>query len=343
MIIDLNKQQELISKRAILTYFNELDVYRLYLEPHQDAIPGTRILSPLRKETNPSFGFFVGESNEICFKDHLLGGGDCIRFVQMKFGLTYFEALSKIATDLDLDKDYICKSFPKSKVNDINNYPSRDNIMSKVTSSRLGKNRRQWQLHDKEFWLQYGITKATLEKYRVEPISFLHINDRIFRASKHAYCFTELKDGKETYKFYQPYDENFKWINNHDDSVWQGWEQLPDKHDSLIITKSLKDLMSINDVCGIPSIALQSENVTPKRHVFEQLRPRFEVIYLLYDNDFDKEINIGKLFGNKLAEELGIIPIFIDDEHQCKDFSDLVKKYGKDKANEILNNMLIPF
>jgi hypothetical protein len=32
------------------------------------------------------------------------------------------------------------------------------------------------------------------------PISHIFLNDKIILADKHAYCFTEFKDGIETYK-----------------------------------------------------------------------------------------------------------------------------------------------
>jgi len=345
MTINLNQSKELISKRAILREYTDLDIFRKYLDVGQDAIPGTVMLSPLRKETRPSFGFFLGESGEICFKDHLLGGGDFVRFVQMKYGLTYFEALSKIAIDFEISDNYICKNFAKTKFNNTRtDYPTREELLSKVTSLRLGKNRRRWASHDKEFWTSFGITLEVLELYRVEPISYIHINGKIFKADKHAYCFTEVKDGVETYKIYQPFSENFKWINGHNDSVWQGWEQLPNSEHDLIITKSLKDVMALKGVLDVSAVSLQSENIIPKKHVFDQLAKRFKVIYALYDNDFDKDVNWGKQFGDKISSELGLIPLYIPDEYKSKDFSDLVKNVGEIKAKEILTEkMMLPF
>jgi hypothetical protein len=344
MVINLNKPKELISKMALMTYLTEVEVFNKYLDNPEGVVLGKAILSPLRKENNPSFGFFQGQSGEICFKDHLLGGGDCIRFVQMKYGLTYFEALSKIAIDFNLGDDYICKKFEKENFESNTNQPTKEQLLSKVTSLKLGKNKRRWQDHDKEFWQSFGITLNTLERFRVEPISYIYINDKIFKADKYAYCFIENKDGKETYKIYQPFNKYYKWINNNDDSTWQGWEQLPSKDEVLIFTKSLKDVMALWDVAKIPAVSLQSENVIPKRHVFEILNERFKDCYSLYDNDFDKEINYGKKFGEKISREFGLIEIYIPDEYKSKDFSDLVKNVGSNEAKRILfEEMFIPF
>lgn len=342
--IDLNREKELISKRAILKYFSDLDIYRMYMDG-EDVVINKAMLSPLRKEAKPSFSFFIGESAEICFKDHVLGSGDCIRFVEMKYGLTYFEALSQIAKDLELSDDFICKKM--NKMNDSDKYAysfTRDDIFSKITTLVIGKIRRKWQLHDISYWNSFGISVSTLEKFNVEPIEYFLINGRPIKADRYAYCFIEGKDSVETYKIYQPFNEKYKWINSHNDSIWQGWRQLPDKGRHLVITKSLKDVMSLYEVAGIHAVSLQSENILPKWHIFEALQRRFEDIELLYDNDFDKEVNWGQQFGEKLAGYLGIITCIIPDKYECKDFSDLVKKYGREKAKEILiRETLMPF
>lgn len=341
MQIDLNKEKQLISKYEILKHYNELEIFQYYIEDEINL--NKLILSPLREEKKPSFGFFVGEGNEICFKDFLLGAGDFIQFLRLRDGLTYFEALSKIANDFNLQEDYICKAFIKESIT-----PKvrivKDDMLAKYTGYYLGKRSREWKAHDVLFWRQFGIGKETLDFFNVQPVDFIFIGDKCFPADKHAYCFIEVKDGIETYKIYQPYSENYKWINNHNNSVWQGWQQLPKTGELLIITKSLKDVMSLYEITGIPAIAMQSENVLPKRHVFQQLKDRFKDIELLYDNDWDKEQNWGKIFGDKFAKEFGLIDCYIPDKYESKDFSDLVFNYGKERAKSILlKETLMPF
>lgn len=341
-MINLNQEKQLITKDIIYHHISDVDIYNKYID--DDIKIGHMILSPLRSEKNASFGFFKGNSGEICFKDYLLGAGDCFKFVQMKFNLTYFEALSKIAIDFEIDKNYICKSFEKSSTDFTNSNITRDKLLSEHVILKLGKNRREWQLHDISFWDGFGISIKTLKKFNVEPVSYYHINNHVIKADRHAYCFTEYKDGVETYKFYQPFNDKYKWINGHNDSVWQGWQQLPNKGDELIITKSLKDVMSIYEITGIPAIALQSEAVNPKKHIFEDLNSRFDVCYLLYDNDFDKEVNWGQQFAEKITTTLGLINIMIPNKYECKDFSDLVKKVGRVESKEILTKrMMLPF
>jgi hypothetical protein len=342
-MIDLNQEKQLVTKQLILNQITDLEIYRKYLGG-EDVKIGKVMISPFREETRPSFGFFIGESGEICFKDYLLGAGDCIKFVQMKYGITYFEALSKIAVDFDMSDQFILKSFDKGRfTNTTTDFPTREELLSKVTSLKLGKNRREWAAHDRDFWQGFGISLKTLQKYKVEPVSHVHINGKVFKAEKHAYVFIEYKDGIETYKVYQPYSKNYKWINGHNDSVWQGWEQLPEKGPTLIITKSLKDVMALHDVAGLPAVSLQSENVLPKQHVYQILKDRFEVKYSLYDNDYDKEVNWGKQFGKKISTEFGLVEMYIPEKYESKDFSDLVKNVGTKKAREVIEDLIVPF
>ena len=337
-MINLNKQ--MVSKNLLLKYITDLDVYQKYID--QEIIPGKTILSPFRNENNASFGLFKGENNEICFKDFKLGGGDCVKFVQMKFNITYFEALSKIAIDFNMGNDFIVKKLDKSNTNTI--IPiNRNEFLHKAGSLSLQKTKREWKSYDLLYWQEFGISLSTLEFYNVEPISHFFVNDKIITADKFAYCFKEFKDNKETYKIYQPFNGVYKWINSHNNSVWQGWSQLPEKGNDLIITKSLKDVMSIYEITGIPAVSLQCENLLPKEHIYKELYNRFIDIYIFYDNDFDKEQNWGKLFTEKFKESFRVIDIEIADKFQCKDFSDFVKKYGKIEAEKLIKLQLLPF
>jgi hypothetical protein len=338
MAINLNIN--IVTKAGLLKFIDDISVYRFYTgeEVELKVIKN----SPLREDNNPSFGYFVGESGEICFKDWLIGAGDFVKFVQLKFKLNYYEALSKIAIDFGLEEHFIVRSVEKSVgVYNPNLFKNKEDILNNNKPLELGKKQRNWAAHDYAFWLQYGIDEATLLKYRVQPIEYIFVNGNPIYVHKYAYAFIEHKDGKETYKIYQPYNTDFKWLNNHNDSIWQGWEQLPEKGETLIITKSLKDVMSIvNNTTDIAAVALQSESVHPKDYIIQELKDRFENIFLLYDNDFDKDINWGRQFGQSLASTFDLLQIEIHQVHKSKDFSDLIKNLGKKRATTILESMI---
>mgnify|MGYP000642765227 CR=1 FL=1 len=198
-----------------------------------------------------------------------------------------------------------------------------------------------WDKDDKEFWQSYGISLPTLKRYRVKPISHFFINDTPTKCLDIAYAYFENKDDVITYKIYQPKaDKKLKWRGNVGYDIWQGWTQLPDEGNLLIITKSYKDIMCIDDTCGYNSVSPQSESTHPKEYVVDQLKKRFKKIVVLFDNDFDNPDNPGRLNAIKFCEKYTIPMIEIPSEYESKDFSDLVKNHGVDTAKKVLTKLL---
>ncbi len=96
----------------------------------------------------------------------------------------------------------------------------------------------------------------------MHPIEYVFFNGNAVKTERLAYAYVEFKDEEISYKIYQPYaDKKHKWINNANYSVHQGYTQLPSHGDFLIITKSLKDVMSLRDVMGITSVGLRGQNL----------------------------------------------------------------------------------
>lgn len=347
--MDLNSkrylEKPLVTKQGILEYIQDIDVYKKYMDGKDVELRGG-LHSPLREDNNPSFGFFIGKDGEVCFKDFVKGSGDFVKFVQIKFNIDFIQALSKIIVDFNIQDNFVYKKYDNVVNKTTYNKQDRTNLVKNGNPVRLNKRSRDWRMYDVKFWSDFGITRKTLDKYYVKPIDYIFINDQIIKADKYAYCFTEYKDGLETFKIYQPFNEKYKWLNNHDYSTWQGWEQLPESGSHLIITKSLKDVMAITEVYGIPAVSLQAESVTPKTHIIEELKNRFFNVYLLYDNDFDKDENWGQIFAEKLSKEFDIENVFIPTIYKSKDFSDLIKNTNKEEAITILEqelNNILPF
>jgi hypothetical protein len=338
----MNLNIKALTKLDLMKEVQDVDIYKHYIG--QDIGKDSRILSPLREEKRPSFGFFIGESGEICYKDFVLGTGDCIQFVQELFGLNFYDAMSRIVIDFNLTDKFHYRNLGKGTEKKIEISNRMETIKRLKEGRTINITRRKAQLHDVDFWYKFGITKKTLSAYNVHPIEYFFVNGNAIKADKYAYAFIETKDNKETYKIYQPYNKDFKWLNDHDESVWQGWSQLPEKGTTLIITKSLKDVMAITDVLNIPSVALQSESVKPKDKIIKELKDRFEIIHILYDNDYDKETNWGEKYSEALSKEFNLLFSQIPEEYKSKDFSDLVFNIGEEKAKKLWEySLCIPF
>lgn len=293
------------------------------------------INSPLRIDNNPSFGLWINHEQRIYYTDLATKeSGDIYTLFKKKWNLSFQEVLYKIYSEVPIDKSNVVS-----------------NILNHHTNKRLYNNNvdlkckvRDWKNYDLEYWEQYGISLKWLKFGDVYPISHIIVikNNKtsIINADKYAYVYVERKDDTISLKIYQPFSQKFKWSNKHDSSVWDLWTKLPEKGDNLIITSSRKDALCVWENTNIPSISLQAESYLPKEHVLQQLKDRFNNIYVLYDNDFQSEINHGRELGKKLADSFNLKQLEIPEEYKSKDSSDLCKNHGRKMVKDLIPQLI---
>ena len=331
MEYDLNSNlfDPLVYKDEILKVASEYDILRYYFP---ELKLDTANKSPFRKDSIPSFGVTF-RTGFLYWRDFATGEvGNIWTLIARQKCTDFIGALQIIARDFGIQN----KASYTEVIASIKKLP-----IPKKKQVKIGIRTRKWKQIDKEFWSQFEISKSILEKYLVSPIDFMFFNGQPVKADPYAYAYRELKDEILTLKIYQPFSKTMKWISNNNQSIWEGWSQLPETGDQLIITSSRKDTMSILNVTGINAIALQGEAMIPKKHVVDQLKKRFKKIYILYDNDFNKPKNPGRKLGKKLSTEFKISQIEIPSKYKCKDFSDLVKEHGKKISKTIIQQLLI--
>ena len=327
--IDLNSLMfnALITRDDILKHVTQEEIYGFYM--NEDIKNLGVYHSPLREDNIPSFALYFHRvnPNTLMFKDFATGDcGDFVVLVMKLFNLNYSNALFKIAYDFGLSS----LNISSNKVN-INytklEHKERVNLAVKL---------RQWEKHDKDYWTSFNIRKSTLHKFNVFPISHVFYNSNAVKTHKYAYVYVEEKDGIITYKIYQPFEnKQKKWINNANYTVHQGYKQLPNTGELLIITKSLKDVMSIHDTLNIAAIGLQSESVMMKESVMEEYKSRFKRVVCLFDND-----EAGKKLSISFTEKYNVPHFFVPELIGVTDFSDLVKHSGVEKTIKIINEKL---
>ena len=204
---------------------------------------------------------------------------------------------------------------------------------------------RKWEQRDFDYWASYGVPKRWLLHADIYPVSHIFIISetgyiRTVVADPYAYTFIERKDNICTEKVYQPFNkQGMKWRSGHDSSVWDLWTKLPLQGEKVIITSSRKDVLCIWANTGIPSVSLQSEAINVKPSVMRELMDRFKQVYVLFDNDQNREKNYGRIDGQKLSEQFGIEQIEIPDSYMCKDISDLYHKYGQGTVVKVLRQL----
>ena len=320
----------------ILERTDELSIFKYYLD---DIKVGRTIHSPLRKDNNPSFSVFYSETTKrkFLYKDFATGDtGTCFDLVMNLFGVDLFSSLKVIDRDLNL-------GISDGKINTSSVIKHDYTKFQRPSTTIIEVTRRNWNnREDKSFWGKYNIKVKTLIKYDVHPIQHIWINGVIVNSHKinnPIYGYRFFKDSKVSWKIYQPYSDRFKWLSNTNKSILQGWEQLPTNGDTLIITKSLKDVMCLYEM-GIPAIAPQAESQNLKDTVMGELKDRFKNILVFFDNDFDKTENIGRLQAKKFCEINNLSMIEIDDEYQIKDISDFISTHSINQADELMKFLI---
>lgn len=335
-MINLNElTYDRLSKELILQKVSEYQIFAYYI-PELEL--NTAICSPIRNDDVPSFSvFYASGLDKLLFRDFATKEkGDCFVFVSRLFNIDYYQALQRIAYDFGLVKGNLSAEQKKRILPKHKDFKQTKHV-------HIGIKRQDFTSRDLKFWRSFGISVDTLNKYNVYSCTHVFINDHIIpinNSKSPAYAYMEHKDGVYTYKIYQPFNKEQRFISNVDKSVWQGWTQMPDKGNKLIITKALKDVMAITEVTGIPAVAMQAETTDPKPHIIDQLKSRFKKVYLLYDNDFNKEVNWGRKYGHQIATQFNLKQIEIDDKYQSKDFSDMIKDHGIEEAKAHLINLI---
>jgi hypothetical protein len=311
-----------LSLEGILDKTTEYDIYRYYIGNNFSI--GKIMSSPFRIDKDPSFGIYKSNrSSTLLYKDLATGStGNCIKFVQELFDISYREAIIKIISDT-INKNLTISTEGITIKED---YESTKTIIS--------IRRKNFCKIDDDYWGQYYLFRDDLRHFNVFPIHEYWLNDIVqpwaYKWDNPGYAYQIYNK----YKIYKPLSpKKYKWISNCSNYDIQGYEQLAYKDDLLIITKALKDVMVLYKL-GYNAIAPQGENHSIPKEVMTDLQNRFNTIVIFYDND-----EAGVAGANKIATKYNLKTIFIPNNYP-KDISDYIKQYGVDNSKQLLNTLL---
>lgn len=317
-------------KDYILSKASESEILEFYTG--QTVQFGKQFRSPFRVDRFPTAGFFRHRNGQIWYKD--FNGsftGNCFDLVMHVYGLTLKDACKKIASDLRLDDRLKPLDFVRRQ-----DAAAQSSILRE--RKELSIKVRGWEQLDRNYWTQFGISRKTLNIYRVFPVSAAWENAPSYHAPYLFYGY-DPKCPCYAYKFekglklYVPLRKKKRFRTNTDEI--QGHAQLPPDGKLLIITKSLKDVMVFYELLRIPSVAPQGESHLIEEDMMESYKKRFARIVVFYDND-----EAGRTGADKLAQRYSLSTIELPEELGSKDVSDLVRDRGKHEATDILKNIL---
>lgn len=307
-------------EEILLQHVDEYTLYCHYLgyEPEIKL----NYSSPLREgDDSPSFGIFPSRKSnrEFFWKD--AGGygdsGDIFKLIKLLFGYqTKVEVISRVLSDFGLGP---C-------------VPKRDKIVMAVpqikSDADIRIRIRNFSTEDLVYWNTFNITETILNRYRTSSLYCYWINP-----SQRVPVFTSglsfVYRVYDKYQLYFPFKEKSKKFRNDlQDRHVMGMEQLTFS-DTLIITKSMKDVMCLRSY-GYDAISPRSENTPLPEQAFTWFNERYKNIYVMFDNDMKHR---GEWYPYK--------QIYVPIETGSKDISDFTRDYSPQAASELLK-LLIP-
>jgi hypothetical protein len=289
------------------------------------------ISSPLRKDSNPSFGLYSRDGDRIYWTDLATKErGGIYDLLSLMWHCSYKEVLNRIQMDIKyFTKGAMVDTCFPCAVRDIGSYRRNSDLQCKI---------REWRKYDIDYWASYGVPLEWLKYADVYPISHkIVISDGkryVFGADRLAYAFVERKESKITLKIYQPMNKKYKWANKHDRSVISLWTKIPEKGDRVCICSSLKDALCLWANTGIPALAIQGEGYSMSDTAVAELKRRFNKVYILFDND-----TVGLADGEKLSSQTGFTNVVLPKFDGGKDVSDLFHSVGKEEFIRIIDTL----
>lgn len=318
----IGKTSNSISKNEIFSKFTEEQVLATVF-PEIKSLP-YKMCSPLREDRNPSFSIYMTDNKHICYKDFGTNErGSLVDLLCRYWNCTFNQCLNKICSLMITDED-------------INIKPKQIKILTRKEAEQHTKIQvavRPWRDYDYEYWRSYGIEPKWLHYAEIYPISHKivtkddsgNVRKYIFPADKYAYVFVERKEGNLSLKIYQPYNtKGYKWCSKMDGSVIGLWTKIPEKGDRVVICSSMKDALCLSCQCHIPTLCLQGEGYGISTTAANELRRRFNKVFICFDTD-----KAGIEDSTKLSEKTGFINV-VPNLGECKDLSDYYKSL-KDK------------
>ena len=301
-----------MSLRDLLDKLNDYDIYSYYLGSFK---PGKLMRSPLRSDDmNPSFAIFATKNGDLLFKDHGTGeAGNALKFLKLYKGI-------KTRDELERELLRIIRKVDSSSERKLINIKGNNSFSNSEVN--IGIVRQAFSEVDKRYWKQFHISIDTLKLFNVFSIKYFLCNSvvrGVYKDESPMYAYKVY----DKFKIYRPLANKYtKWRTNLSVRHIQGLQQLPDKGDLLIITKSLKDVMCLYEM-GYNAIAASSETTFIPEDILKSLRHKWKNIIILYDRDAT-----GMKMSREYSKQYKLDAIFVHKKFKAKDISDAVKANG---------------
>lgn len=292
---------------------------------------GEPFLSPLRNERRPSACIFKSSKGNLLFSD--LGTGyTCNAFTFALKELKRYYPNKSYNDYLNLLNEVLEKQ-------SVNYVPPPVTIKS-YKFTPLIKSEGIYVERFYKYWERLNVSKALLEKAPVKPIEgFVRISyENDIERYRKMFLFTDDEElyipgqdvkyiqvplgmvffsNNQSKRIYMPYTEG----NKHFKETEFNYFSIEGEHDTIVIAKSPKDVLTIVGNLEVPAICSRTEVSVLSQEILTRLKQTYKNVYLWLDND------VAGM--NTRAKYEGVVDISFPAEADVKDPSDFVLKYGR--------------
>lgn len=332
------KEQPIINLQYVYDNIDQLEMYRYYLGYY----PNDREFykSPFSSDTNPSLRFKVDHNYKLIYKCFSTGKtGDCITLVKELFlGLSFQQILNKIVYDVQGNKIS-------------NKVISFQNSIKNANLDITRRSEIQVILFDKEpisflnYWKRFYIDSFLLELYDVRAAkTVLYKKDRD-DISEQPKSIKFYKDDNiiirylvnSEYKIYKPLTNNKKdkWLSTFDYRCIFGFSQLDYSLDTIIISKSSKDVL-VWRLLGYNAISLPTESSRLWKEFVDYLNSKFKYVICILDND---KAGYTSMENYKELWNIDFI-VLPEGEERCKDLAEIIETEGIVYTQSLVNVLI---
>lgn len=330
-----------LTKTYVLERLSQEQIFEYYLGI--SVVTGKLLLSPLRKDNNPTCSFYYNEHGRLRFRDfsgHFWG--DCFDVVAYVLKV---DSKGKKAFQMILHT--IAKDFKIHKYQDSKEVQKYELITREFFSKKKAKAKiqfkivpREYNYHDDDYWTKFNIDRNLLTHGLVYAAEEIYLSrdginyTRIYRYSTKdpAYCYY---GGKGTYniedwKVYYPFRKKKGEQRFHANSSFLQGKHLITGGRVGIVTKAYKDVLSFRSF-GLQAVAPFAESVLLNQIEYEFMRDNFDIIVSCMDYD-----RAGQRMAQLLRKTYDIQPyMFTNGSYGSKDYG------SKDFAEYVDNNGIL--
>lgn len=314
------KKKENITKGWLLSKVDPLSIFQAYM-PWKFELNSMCKNPFTEKDRSPSMiiGTKKGEITFKCFNSE--ERGDCLQFVQYRYGLSFREALEKIAKDFNLLEGRIAENIPIKQFTPIVHKPKPPALIQ-VKAKPFSEAHLKWlesfHLSPRSLDIFPEVKMVAIKNWALNRLNMpLEKGEMAW-----AYIFKE-----KWVKIYRPEaKKKDKWLSSVPMDYIVGLEEL-EPCDKLLIVKSMKEAFLIYEHLGIKPLVIQAENLACfTQENIDRINSLCPNVYCSADAD-----EPGKKFNWAVTYLTGWKHINVPDlylKEGIKDWADLIYAHG---------------